>query len=83
MNLIRAFTAHPASVGESYFEHLARATGFGARMMCAGFACLVHGILPFLFVRTGSRAITELNARMVTQRGVTLPPLANDKRMTL
>jgi hypothetical protein len=83
MNLIRAFTAHPASVGEGYFEHLARATGFGVRMMCAGGACLVHGILPFLFVRTGSRAITELNARMVTQRGVTLPPLANDKRMTL
>jgi hypothetical protein len=83
MNLIRAFTAHPASVGEGYFEHLARATGFGLRMMCAGCACLVHGVLPFMFVRTGSRAITELNARMVTQRGVTLPPLANDKRMTL
>src|SRR5437879_11206305 len=63
MNLIRAFTEHPASVGETYTEHLANAVCFGTRMMLAGIACLVHGVLPFLFVRTGSRAITELNGR--------------------
>ncbi len=33
MNLIRAFTEHPASVGESYGEHLFRATYFGTRMV--------------------------------------------------
>ena len=37
-------------------------------MMFAGFACLVHGVLPFLFVRTGSQAIAELNDRMLAQR---------------
>ena len=57
MNLIRAFTEHPASVGESYGEHLGRAVCFGTRMVLAGIACLVHGVLPFLFVRTGSQAI--------------------------
>ena len=51
MNLIRAFTEHPASVGETYTEHLANAVCFGTRMMLAGIACLVHGVLPFLFVR--------------------------------
>jgi hypothetical protein len=83
MDVIRAFTEHPASVGESYTEHLLRAVCFGTRMVFAGMACLVHGILPFLFVRTGSRAIAELNDRMTSGRRAPPPPLANDKRLTL
>lgn len=62
------FTSHPATVGESYGEHLAHASGFGVRMILGGLACLVHGLLPFLFVRTGSAAIAELHTRMVTHR---------------
>ena len=82
MKLSRAFTEHPASVGESYGEHLGRAICFGLRMICAGLACLVHGVLPFLFVRTGSRAIADLNDRMVvTRRG--RPHIASDERITL
>ncbi len=84
MDLIRAFTAHPASVDESYGEHLVRAIGFGVRMVLAGLACLVHGFLPFLFVRTGSRAISELNERMVlNRRAAPLAPIATDKRLPL
>jgi hypothetical protein len=83
MNLIRAFTEHPASVDESYGEHLFRAVCFGTRMMWAGFACVVHGVLPFLFVRTGSRAIAELNERMVLSRRVRLPPISGEKRLPL
>lgn len=81
MNLIRAFTDHPASVGESYTQHLFRAVYFGVRMVFAGLACLVHGVLPFLFVRTGSRAIAELNDRMVVSRRVGLPAISADKRL--
>ena len=62
------FTEHPASVGESYTEHLAMASGFGLRMILGGLACLVHGLLPFLFLRTGSNAIRALHTRMVTHR---------------
>jgi hypothetical protein len=62
------FTDHPASVGETYGQHMGTAAGFGGRMILAGLACLVHGILPFLFVKTGSAAITELHHRMVTHR---------------
>lgn len=68
MAITRLFTAHPASVGESYGAHLLRATWFGCRMMLAGAACLVHAVFPFLFVRTGSKAITELHTAMVTGR---------------
>ena len=68
MELRRLFTEHPASVGESYWAHLFRATWFGSRMLLAGVACLVHAIFPFLFVKTGSNAIAELHTAMVTGR---------------
>jgi hypothetical protein len=66
------FTEHPASVGETYGEHLVHASSFGIRMVLAGLACMVHAALPFLIVRTGSQAITELNAQMLARRS--LPP---------
>jgi hypothetical protein len=81
MNPMRAFSEHPASVGESYVEHLIHAVCFGTRMMFAGIACLVHGVLPFLFERTGSRAVTELNDRMIVSRRARLDSIRNDKRL--
>ena len=46
---------------------------FGVRMVFAGLACLVHAVLPFLFVKTGSLAITELHHKMVTHRSSQTP----------
>jgi len=83
MNLIRAFTEHPASVGESYGEHMAQATCFGVRMIGAGIACLVHGLVPFLFVRTGSAAIAEVSDPMIANRRRTSPPIVNTTRLPL
>jgi hypothetical protein len=62
------FTDHPASVGETYVQHLGSAGFFGSRMILAGMACLLHGLLPFLFVRTGSRTIALLHDRMLVNR---------------
>ncbi|MBS0379892.1 MAG: hypothetical protein JSS29_15535 [Proteobacteria bacterium] len=82
MNALRPFTDHPASVGETYLEHCGMASYFGTRMIFAGFACLLHGLLPFLFVRTGSRAIAELNERMVLKRR-RVPAALPDTRLPL
>ena len=68
------FTRHPASVGESYLEHLGMAGGFGFRMVIAGIACILHGLLPFLFVKTGSDCVTKLHERMVTKRAQNAAP---------
>ena len=73
MSLNRLFTEHPEAVGETYGEHLVMASGFGLRMIGAGLACLVHGLLPFLFIKTGSAAITELHQRMVASRSRKAP----------
>ncbi|HEX2886602.1 DUF6356 family protein [Vineibacter terrae] len=66
--LFGAFVDHPASVGESYGQHMGMAFSFGGRMILAGIACLLHGLLPFLFVTTGSAMIRGLHQEMVTHR---------------
>ena len=68
MSLRNLFTDHPATVGETYWQHLGAAWGFSWRMMVASLACLIHALLPFLFMKTGSRAIAELHDRMVVNR---------------
>jgi hypothetical protein len=64
----KAFTDHPASVGETYAEHLRMALGFSMSLCRAALCCGIHAFLPFLFQRTGSRAIEDLHRRMIRQR---------------
>ncbi|HSG63959.1 MAG TPA: DUF6356 family protein [Gammaproteobacteria bacterium] len=66
--ITRAFREHPASVGESYLQHMRAALGFSATMIAAAGCCAVHAFLPFLFQKTGSTAIDELYQRMLRQR---------------
>lgn len=68
MMILEPFTKHPADVGETYGEHLVQAIGFGARMILAGVACVLHGVFPFLFVKTGSKQIAHLHDRMIANR---------------
>jgi hypothetical protein len=64
----RLFLDHPRSVGETYLEHMGSAGRFGSRMILAGVACMLHGLFPFLFVKTGSNAVRTLHDTMVVNR---------------
>ena len=66
--IAKLFLDHPKSVDETYLEHMGVATSFGTRMILAGLACLVHGLVPAWFTTTGSATIRELHRRMVTHR---------------
>jgi hypothetical protein len=68
MRLTKLFTEHPASVGETYGQHLRSAGTFAIRLLIAGAACLTHAVLPFLFKHTASRFVRELHGRMITNR---------------
>jgi len=69
MSLFRSlFMEHPASVDETYSEHFISALTFGAKMIIAGIACMVHGLLPAVFVTRGSDTICALHERMVVKR---------------
>ena len=63
-----SFTKHPSDVGETYTEHFAVASSFGAAMIIGGLACMVHAVLPFLCTTTGSATIRRLHDRMVVNR---------------
>lgn len=64
----RALIEHPASVDETYLQHFISALSFGTKMVVAGVACMVHGLLPALFVTRGSDTVCALHGRMVVSR---------------
>jgi hypothetical protein len=79
----KLFVAHPHSVGESYFEHMAVAFSFGFKMLGGGLACIIHGLVPGLFVCSGSKMITCLNAELEAKRGHTSKPIASQTETAL
>jgi hypothetical protein len=60
----RLFLSHPASVGESYFQHQRVALFFALSLLGAGLAALVHAIIPALCKRTAGDTIRALYARL-------------------
>ncbi|MEQ6248020.1 DUF6356 family protein [Sulfitobacter sp. HNIBRBA3233] len=59
----RIFLEHPASVDESFLEHMAFAGKFSGKLFLAGGAALVHAFIPCLFEKTASTIIAELYAK--------------------
>ena len=66
--LYNPFTKHPASVNETYFEHMQCAFKFFYTLFELSFAALVHAIFPFWFERTASNGIKDLNDCMQDRR---------------
>ncbi|WP_066701978.1 DUF6356 family protein [Sphingobium amiense] len=64
----RHFTGHPATVGESYGQHLWHSMSFAAAMLAGAIVCFVHALIPSMFERTGSGIIQRLHERMVSNR---------------
>ncbi len=65
--LTKLLLDHPREIGETYPEHAAHALWIGARLIVAGFACLVHALIPGLCVRTASRTIAAISELMRTR----------------
>ena len=64
----RLFTAHPASVGESYVAHMGFALRFAFWLTVAAGAALVHAVVPAACETTASRIVARLYARSVNRR---------------
>ncbi|TMM54585.1 DUF6356 family protein [Sulfitobacter sabulilitoris] len=60
----RIFLTHPATVNETFFQHMAFALRFAGLLLAAGGAALVHAFVPCLFEKTASRIITRLHDRI-------------------
>ncbi len=59
-----AFTQHPASVDESFFQHMRFALTFCGWLTLAAGAAFVHAILPFAFEKTAGNIICRLHTRI-------------------
>ena len=63
-SLHSAFTAHPAAVGESYFQHQRKAFGFAWNLAITAMAAAVHAIVPALCVSTARNRIETLHSEL-------------------
>ncbi|WP_293950308.1 DUF6356 family protein [Sneathiella sp.] len=62
--MLKHFTGHPASVNESYLEHMEMSGSFAFRLFLAAICAALHAVFPFLFEKTASGIITDLFHRM-------------------
>jgi hypothetical protein len=62
------FRDHPASVGETYWQHMAVAGRFGMRMLAGSIGCFVHALLPFACQTRGSDTVRALHAELLASR---------------
>jgi Family of unknown function (DUF6356) len=65
--LDRLFIAHPRAVNENYLAHAGVALRFALLLLGAGFAALMHAIIPALFETTASSIIKKLYAEMMSR----------------
>jgi len=61
MGVRKLFTEHPASAGETYWQHFRFAAKIFRSLSKAAFACLVHAVFPPLFQKTASTEIRSLH----------------------
>lgn len=59
--MLKLFKEHPNSVNETYFEHLIFTLRTGSKIVAAGFACMLHGLFPFLFADFASKRIIAMS----------------------
>lgn len=62
--IAKLFSDHPRAIGETYGQHARTAFSFGWCMTTGGLACMVHALIPGLFVKTASRTVVQLDAEM-------------------
>ncbi len=58
--MIKDSQEHLNEVNETYFQHMRVAFKIGFIMLVTGVFCLVHGLIPSLFKKTGSKQIAKM-----------------------
>lgn len=64
MNWAKCFTEHPATVGETYGEHMQVSLSYAVPLTKAAAAAYLHALMPFLFTTTASGIVKGLYDRM-------------------
>lgn len=60
--------SHLKEVNEKYFEHMFYAQKYGIKMIFAGLACIIHSVVPNLFISTASDTMKSILAEVRTRK---------------
>ena len=58
--MIKDSQEHLNEVNETYFKHIRIAFKIGFTTLVTGVFCLIHGLIPSLFKKTGSNQISKM-----------------------
>ena len=58
--MIKDSQEHLNEVNETYFQHIWIAIKIGFTMLVTGVFCLIHGLIPSLFNKTGRNQIAKM-----------------------
>lgn len=61
----KLFTKHPEENDLTYNEHFRRSIKFSLKMFYGSIGLFVHAFFPFLFEKTGSKIVMELEEEMI------------------
>lgn len=64
MGMRARFTEHPASVGETYFEHGRNAARYSRELLAASLCAGIHALFPWKHCTTASSKIQALHDEM-------------------
>lgn len=64
MTILRLFNEHPASLGETYTQHMRVSLSYAVPLLGAALAAFAHAVFPFLFTTTASQTVKRLYERM-------------------
>ena len=81
MRSLERFTDHPASVGQTYFEHFKFAVKVSTSLLKAFSACLIHAIYPPVHKNTASATIAELHNRIEQRKASELIDISHDSEL--
>mgnify|MGYP001200769792 FL=1 len=81
MQITKKFTDHPASVGQTYFEHFKFAVKVSASLLKAFSACLIHAIYPPVHKNTASATIAELHNRIEQRKFSELVDISHNSEL--
>lgn len=63
----KLFTEHPASVDETYLQHMGFAVRYALQLGLCTMAAIVHSIFPFLLTNYCSKKVAYLNRWVKTR----------------
>lgn len=81
MRISEKITDHPASVGQTYFEHFKFAFKVSTSLLKAFSACLIHAIYPPVHKNTASATIAELHNRIEQRKASELIDISHDSEL--